>query len=312
MVTTDNKAWLAQHDANYRTLKAMERRQEWRTFVARLELGWYDSWAAVMANAGPAYFDPLKPWTWFISEGPEIKPKPPEPPGPPGPIEPPMTVFARQMFEQTGTLTAQAPGGFDRVTGTLYQMPEGARLEGGLAASAEHHVYSLGGNNTTMGYFATGDNPSRMVAGAWFYFRAISGGAGPTQIMAFGQTDPYIGISLSNGGLVANVAYGPIFATLPFIPVANAWLYLSLAMKNIGGSNWNIRVFYKKLGAANKLTQWGSGDNLSTSPTIDTAMWGIFWNNPSWDGLMSACTLHLFEKDDFSDVVYPSEVLEPV
>lgn len=64
MVRTENKAWLREHDANYQTLLAMERRQEWLAFTARLELGWYQSWRVVLTQAPPEQLSPLKPWQY--------------------------------------------------------------------------------------------------------------------------------------------------------------------------------------------------------------------------------------------------------
>jgi hypothetical protein len=65
MVRTENKAWLAEHDENRRTLEAMLRRQAWMAFVARLELSWYESWRVVLTEAPPSpAISPFKPWLY--------------------------------------------------------------------------------------------------------------------------------------------------------------------------------------------------------------------------------------------------------
>jgi hypothetical protein len=65
MVEENNLAWLAEHDENRLELEADKRRREWMAFVARLELGWYESWRVVITQAPPSpQISPLKPWLY--------------------------------------------------------------------------------------------------------------------------------------------------------------------------------------------------------------------------------------------------------
>jgi hypothetical protein len=64
MITLDT-SWLPERAENRRTMEAMLRRQEWLAFVARLELGWYASWRAVLTEAPPSPpISPFKPWLY--------------------------------------------------------------------------------------------------------------------------------------------------------------------------------------------------------------------------------------------------------
>jgi hypothetical protein len=64
MVTLDT-SWLPERAENRRTMEAMLRRQEWLAFVARLELGWYESWRVVLTEAPPSpAISPFKPWLY--------------------------------------------------------------------------------------------------------------------------------------------------------------------------------------------------------------------------------------------------------
>lgn len=63
MVPIQNKAWLAEHDENYRTLLAMRRRQEWMALMLRIELQWYESWRGSLAD-DRTVLSPLKPWLY--------------------------------------------------------------------------------------------------------------------------------------------------------------------------------------------------------------------------------------------------------
>jgi hypothetical protein len=63
MVTLDT-SWLPERAENRRTMEAMRRRQEWMAFVARLELGWYASWQAVLTEAPQPQLSLFKPWLY--------------------------------------------------------------------------------------------------------------------------------------------------------------------------------------------------------------------------------------------------------
>lgn len=64
MVISNNKAWLREHDDNYRALRAMERRQDWMAQMLVIELQWYEAWRGTLADDPGAPLSPLKPWLY--------------------------------------------------------------------------------------------------------------------------------------------------------------------------------------------------------------------------------------------------------
>ena len=132
--------------------------------------------------------------------------------------------------------------------------------------------------------------------------------------MGFGNPEPAIRLAISQGTLMAESIYqDPTLQVLPFTPDPNQWLYISIAGRFVSVTEWAARFFYKRLGG--NLTQWASWDSATTwTDNLHNAIFGLYsvsGSDPLWDGLISGCTLHSFQNDDFSDVVYPAEVLEP-
>lgn len=61
--------WRWERVTNYRKLQAMKRRQAWMAFVAKLEIGYYESWRHVVTDAPPKIYSIWKPWLydWKVS-----------------------------------------------------------------------------------------------------------------------------------------------------------------------------------------------------------------------------------------------------
>jgi hypothetical protein len=217
------------------------------------------------------------------------------------------------MFQESGTLTAEAPGEFSSVIGTLEQYPEGAFLSGGVPASADPMSWGSVYNYKGFGYLSQTLNQPKLVIGCWFLFQQVLIHPNGMAIMALGgPVDPLLQINLVNRMINIDAAYGAVPPQfLPLFPAPDEWLYLSLAAKNTGGTNWSIRAFYKRVGES--LKQWASWDSQPGHlASYDNAMFGTSWNaGTQYEGRISACTVHSFANDDFSDVVYPAEILEP-
>ncbi|MEQ1850547.1 MAG: HYR domain-containing protein [Chthoniobacteraceae bacterium] len=96
---------------------------------------------------------------------------------------------------------------------------------------------------------------------------------------------------------------------LPFSPL-NQWVYLSIATSRVSGNNWNSKAYFKKPGGA--LTEWASFSNHNaTVGDWGVARFGVMANSPGFSGRVGACSVYSFENPDFSDVIYPPDVLEP-
>jgi hypothetical protein len=331
--------WIWQHTVNHRQLQAMLRQDEWMAFAFEYEkqLGLnylrhlFPDYVIQSPTIPPEILTPtdlnrrlrLREEAKEALEELPLPPKPPEPE--PEPIEPPMPVLGRQMFQPSGILTSASIGDFSAVTGTLYQGPGGARLFDGIAASADPSVWGQPSGYRSFGTLTQTVGQLRVVIGCWFYFKQIGvNGTTKSPIMLLGKDplNPSIQLQVSENTLKAMSIYNnATLQVLPFVPSPNEWLYLSIAAVWASGSTrWSARFYYKH--PKGNLTQWASWDAVDCyvgSEGFGIALYGMAQlseydpaNNPSYEGRISACTIHSFANDDFSDVVYPAEVIEPV
>jgi hypothetical protein len=227
------------------------------------------------------------------------------------------------MFNTSGTLTPAAPGGFGTVVGSLSQSPDGASIQGGVPASADPLVWGQPSDYRSFGTLSQTSGQTKVVIGCWFYFKQIGASGTLRSAIMFVGIDPLNPgpeLLVSENTLKAMSIYNEsTLQVLPFIP-SNEWLYLSIAAVLAPASTyWSARFFYKR--PKGNLTQWASWNAVDCyvgGEGFAIALYGMAQQNqydhanvPSFEGRISACTVHSFENADFSDVVYPSEILEP-
>jgi hypothetical protein len=291
--------WKPKRIENQARFAAMQRYRDWLTLMLKIKKQWIESWIISMAG-GPVEERQLQP------------PFEPQPGPEPEPIEPPMPVISRQMFEPSGTLTAAAPGDFVVVDGSLYQEPGGAHLAGSVAACADPRVQIQTSPFNALGYFSSAGH-SKVVLGCWFLFKVINTNAlNKSAIMFLGDASaPTIQLVVSEGTLKAwSIYQDQTLQSFPFTPTANEWLYISFAAQWVSNTEWSVRFFYKH--PKGNLTQWAEWNAVTCwtgSTGFNLAGYGMCQNSCSYEGRISACTLHSFENADYSDVVYPSEIM---
>ena len=215
-----------------------------------------------------------------------------------------MTLLNREMFATSGKLTAESPGAFSQMIGTFYQRAGGPRSLEGAAASAD-----LQGEQAA-GVFDFGDEgQTKVVAGAWFYIKSI--GDGESKFLSLGDRAGNYGptISSTNGQIGAGIPY--LHWTPCPINVKNRWVYLGIGICHKGGGSADVKFYYKLQGGP--LTSWAEFE--------DGTVWisAVNWfrvsyeaNPPGSEYRIGAPSAYAFEMADFSDVVYPPELLEPV
>lgn len=220
-----------------------------------------------------------------------------------------MSLLFREMFDTTGTLTSGSPGSnFTSVTGTLYQRAGGPRLISGSAASADPHGTTAYGTLTLPAYPSQTD---WLVAGGWFFFASIgNSGANATPLILF--TDHF-----GNTYTMVDVSAGIIRLNAVTLPVAstNQWVYLAVAThftsNPSGGTfNYDVRWYYRVPGGA--LTQVSTASNFVMTYGVHGVRLGFQNTGISYNGRMGAVSAYTFSSADFSDVVYPTDVVDPV
>jgi hypothetical protein len=219
-----------------------------------------------------------------------------------------MTLLFREMFARTGTLTSGAPGSnFTSVTGTLYQRAGGPRLSAGSAASVD-----LQGAGTTYGrYDPSNPNNSKVFFGAWFYFKSLgtSGANGNMHLWMEDQFgNPAEMIEVKAGELGAGIL-GNTFTACPIDPT-NQWVFFGIALSRTSGATGDLKFYYKTVGGS--MTAWAtvSAGNIAIGTTGRLKV-GASNATPVSYFRVGGVAAYTFAQSDFSDVVYPPDLLEP-
>ena len=227
-----------------------------------------------------------------------------------------MTLLFREMFSTTGTLTSASPGSnFSAVTGTMYMQAGGPRLSAGTAASFDPQTFGQNTAYTSFGETTATNNQTKVVIGAWFFIKNVTTqGANASPILSFrsGTTSGNrpIGIYAEAGNITTYFRFGGGGVNQGNCPVTSGWVYLAIAISKVSGTNWDGRMYYKTPGGA--LTQFVSWTNENSFfSNWGSALFGCVGNNPSFNGRMGACSVYSFANSDFSDVIYPSDLIDP-
>ena len=218
-----------------------------------------------------------------------------------------MTLLKREMFATTGELSAASPGSsFDTVEGVLHQRAGGPRLSGGAAASADTHE----GANSAYGSFSVDPvNHKRIFVGGWFFIKEVQGTL-PLLISVrdqFGNHGPII--SIPYGELQGGLLFQPSTTQAAGLDAIHRWVYLAIGVHFLDSGGADVRYYSKFLGQPMQV--WHSLDATPTIGGAGSVMLGFWCGGPLVRGRVGAPSVYTFSSDDFSDIVYPTDVLEP-
>lgn len=223
------------------------------------------------------------------------------------PVRAEMALLFREMFATTGALTEAAPGqAFSRVSGTLHQRAGGPSLAGGMAASADPRAL----DSSSFGIYDLNDPSSfsKVFVGGWFYFKSIQQHEASLLVLIDQYDNPGPQITVQNGRIYGGVAYQQKTAC-PEVPV-HGWIYLAVASVKEEAGRVSLRFYYKLPGQP--MHSWGELNNTYVTREQTTGfLAGFAGNGPAMSLRMGAVAGYSFEQQNFSDIEYPSEVLEP-
>ena len=217
-----------------------------------------------------------------------------------------MTLLKREMFATSGELTSASPGAnFDAVSGTFHQRQGGPNLAGQPSASADMR----GEGSPVFGTFTL--NPatdSKVFVGAWFFIKSFQ--STESQLLSirdiYGNMGPTIFIRPE--GLGAGIIYNS-YQGLE-VDHLNRWIFLGIALNYEGGTNGDVRFFYKFPGQP--MQDWFPMENTYLGiGSVGSAIAGARTFGPVFRGRLGSPAVYSFEQPDFSDVGYPSELEEP-
>ncbi|MBE2286883.1 MAG: hypothetical protein IAE77_25730 [Prosthecobacter sp.] len=212
------------------------------------------------------------------------------------------------MFDTPVSLTADSPGvNFAQVEGNLMPRPGGPHLAGGPAASADIR-YS---NGHAIGRYLFPNTHKKIFACGWFLIKEV-----------LGQRTDLIGICNVNGGLSPSVSIvnGQLGAAISWSPYTtfmpsnmewtSRWVFIGVAVHIRPDSNADVRYYCKYPGGA--MQSWGA---INDSPIGMTDMAQVIAGSwafgPLVKGRMGAPAVYTFDEADFSDIVYPTDLIEP-
>ncbi len=216
-----------------------------------------------------------------------------------------MELIFREMFATTGQLNQANPGSnFSQVQETFFQRAGGPRLEGLPAASADIREFIPA--PLASASFPTAGN--RVFLGAWFFIKRLQDH--PARILAVTNSiiNPGPSISVENKQIGAGIAYRE--QTILNENVFNRWVFLGIAVIQGPSRTGSVRYYYKFPGEPMQV--FGSLDNADIGMgDIGGALIGVETNNSGIRCRIGAPSAYRFESNDFSDITYPSDLIEP-
>lgn len=218
-----------------------------------------------------------------------------------------MTLIRRQMFGTTGVLDSGSPvTGFQTVNGRFHQRPGGPSAPGFPSASGDlrYEPGSIHGN-----FVVEDTSDGKFFLGAWFFIKSLQTDMASLLAVCDMYGNPGPTISESQGRLGAGVMYNS-WTPLPVDPV-NRWIYLGVAVNRTGARTGSVRFYYRLPGQS--MNQWAAMDNGNISiGTLGQFLAGCSGNNPFSQMRLGAPSLYTFKSADFSDITYPTDLIEPV
>lgn len=221
-----------------------------------------------------------------------------------------MTLIQRETFEGVATRNSDNLGGLAAITGNLYQRPVGPRV---APATAPGWSVCINTNNQVADFtIPTGAGQTNGVIGAWFYIGTPNASAVNTCHLLMVYCTPLAGfgiLTLRNTGGIDFQSYNATTQTNIITVPFRQWFYLGLGWAK--GGAYTHRAYYKLPGGS--LTQIGldqTGNNFNNAFTV--AKFGSVPNGsvPFWKGRIG--TPGIYSLDSLSDVVYPSDIIEPI
>ncbi|HTD66609.1 MAG TPA: hypothetical protein VK846_08785, partial [Candidatus Limnocylindria bacterium] len=220
------------------------------------------------------------------------------------------TLLRRELFQSNGALTSSSTGAFHAVVGTLFKKAGGPYV----APGTDGFSADLNSQQTyAYGRFELPTIWTNYFIGCWFFhkgtFLASSQKLPLLWFGGFNSVDIRIGVT--NGGLVAGLQYGK---DVPLsVPLRNQWLWLGIGISNLGGHvtpQWDVRFYVKPIGGV--MTNVLTLTNITSFQRQQMTQAGVgTWASPNtyFNGRIGAVSLYSFE--DWNDVAYPSELIEP-
>ncbi|MEN3940966.1 hypothetical protein WJU23_06715 [Prosthecobacter sp. SYSU 5D2] len=217
-----------------------------------------------------------------------------------------MMLLHREMFTSAEALTPESPGeNFTSVAGNLLSRPGGPHLAGSPGSSAE--LRGQGAPAVGWYNFASSDR-RKIFVGAWFMLKDLQGGyvdlLGLCDI--YGNTSPYI--SIQDGKLGGGIMFNSF--TPAGVSWNNQWIYLGIAIHLKSGTTADVRFYYKHVGQP--MQSWAPIDNGHAGIASLGYTFAGSWSYGTFlKGRVGAPSAYAFEENDFSDVAYPADLIEP-
>lgn len=217
-----------------------------------------------------------------------------------------MELLHRELFSNSGELTSSSPGSnFTQVIGTLHQRPGGPRLTNTLPTSADLRE----ANSPAVGrfHFASSSHTKIFVAG-WFLIKEVQGGQVDLLSICdiYGNLSPTI--SISNGELGGGIRFNNF--TPANLEWQNRWIFLGIAAHLKSGTTADVRFYYKL--PNEPMQSWAPINNGQIGiATLGQTFAGSMAYGPLVKGRLGAPAAYTFSEDDFSDIAYPSDLIEP-
>lgn len=224
------------------------------------------------------------------------------------PAQAEMTLLFREMFATVGQLDEANPGtNFTRVEGIFHHRPGGPRLASLPAASADLR-------NVTRSPFAVVDLPTddetRLFLCGWFHFKSFQAHGARLLAMTDHAENPGPAIFVEDQTLKAGSEYSDL-EKVPFPTNGrNRWIFLGVAVVLHADRIGSIRFYSKTPGDPMQI--WAAYDQVAIGLSLLGGFeLGVRTTNSAIRCRLGAPAAYRFENDDFSDIVYPPDLLEP-
>jgi hypothetical protein len=216
-----------------------------------------------------------------------------------------MELVFREMFATTGQLDEANPGtNFSAVQRTLQQRAGGPRLVGTAAASA----VLKGEIPPPFGAVQLTEAGNRLFVCGWFFFKSLQNQSARVLTIHSDVVEPGPCITLEGGLIGGGTAYGG--RTVLPESITNRWIFLGVAVSRDSPFSGSLRCYYKFPGQP--MQTWGGFDDENIGiPEVGGASFGVEASNSAIHCRMGAPAAYRFENADFSDIVYPPDLLEP-
>lgn len=219
-----------------------------------------------------------------------------------------MELLFREMFATTGQINEVNPGNqFTRVQGIFHHRPGGPRLEGIPAASADLR-------NVDPAPFAIVDLPTddetRLFIGAWFLFKSLQEHGGRLLTVTDPYENPGPAIFVEGNTVKSGSEYSSL-TKVPFPGSAlNRWVFLGLAVVKHADRQASMRYYYKFPGEP--MQPWAAYDDVGIGlPQLGGFELGVRTSSSGVRCRFGGPSAYRFGNNDFSDIVYPADLIEP-